>query len=187
MAITRVPGKPDTGKHAAERLAPRIILNSGPFVSRDTWDEARPKTLVVACSDGRVQEHTDEFITEHLGISHYDRLFAPGGPGALAPTTSNFVRGDWFRRECAFLIRAHQVEDIFLVFHGPSADGPAHATCADYTRRHPFLTPNEIRVQQQKDAVEIIRGGIALGTTVRMHPYRCEVTADLRVQFVPLA
>lgn len=167
--------------------APRILLHDRPFLSRQPWSEERPRTLVVACSDGRVQEQTDEFLTEQLGISQYDRLFAPGGPGALAPTTSNFVRGDWFRRECAFLVRAHMVEDVFLIFHGPSADGPAHATCADYTRRFSFLTPNEIRAQQQKDAAEIIRGGIALGITVRMHPYRCEVTADRRVQFVPLA
>ncbi len=97
------------------------------------------------------------------------------------------MRGDWFRRECAFLINAHDIQDVYLVFHGPAADGPADATCGDYRRRLPYLTPNEIRAQQQKDAAEILRGGIGFGITVRMHPYRCEVTANGRVQFVPLA
>lgn len=166
---------------------PRILRHDGPYVTRMAWDATRPRALVVACSDGRLQEATDEFLNERLGISHYDRLFAPGGPGALAPTTSNFVRGDWFRRECAFLIRAHDVGDVFLIFHGPAADGPAHATCADYARRFPFLTPTEIRAQQQKDAQEILRTDFVIGMKVRMHPYRCEVRGDGRVQFVPLA
>lgn len=163
-----------------------LVLADSPFVSRAPWNDNRPAVLVIACSDGRMQEHTDDFLHNRLGISHYDRLFAPGGPGALAGTTDNFARSEAFRRECAFLIRAHKIEDIYLIFHGPSEDGPAHATCADYIRRQSFLTPNEIRAQQQKDAVELLRSDIALGMTVRMHAYRCEVRSDLRVQFVPL-
>lgn len=162
-------------------------MDAGNFVSPRAWDERRPSTLVVACSDGRLQEHTDDFLHNRLGITHYDRLFAPGGPGALAATTCNFVRADQFRRECASLIRAHDIQDVYLVFHGPAADGPADAVCGDYRRRQPYYTPGEIRAQQQKDAEEILRAGIAFDVKVRMHPYRCEVTADGRVQFVPLA
>jgi hypothetical protein len=182
--------------HQSERVGPPqptiplVLADSplagSPFVSRASWNDNRPAVLVIACSDGRMQEHTDDFLHNRLGISHYDRLFAPGGPGALAGTTDNFARSEALRRECAFLIRAHAIEDIYLIFHGPSEDGPAHATCADYIRRQSFLTPNEIRAQQQKDAVELLRSDIALGVTVRMHAYRCEVRSDLRVQFVPL-
>lgn len=164
-----------------------VLLMDADFVSRIPWDARRPAILVIACSDGRLQEHTDDFLTNRLGIAHYDRLFAPGGPGVLASTTDNFVRAEQFRRECAFLIRAHAVEDVYLIFHGPAADGPAEATCADYRRRQPFLSPAEIRAQQQKDAREIMRNGIAFELQVRMHPYRCEVRGDGLVQFVPLA
>lgn len=163
-----------------------MLADTGHFVSRMPWNDTRPAVLVIACSDGRMQEHTDDFLHNRLGISHYDRLFAPGGPGALAGTTCNFARSEAFRRECAFLIRAHEIEDIYLIFHGPAEGGPAHATCADYIRRQPYFTPAEVRVQQQKDAEEILRNDIALGVTVRMHAYRCEVTANRSVQFVPL-
>jgi hypothetical protein len=158
-----------------------------PFVSRVEWEEMRPSTLVIACSDGRLQAHTDEFLQRGLGISHYDRVFAPGGPGALATGAGNFGRGDAFRRECAFLIAAHGIRDVFLVYHGPAADGPPDATCGDYRRRLPFATPAQIRTQQENDAAELLRNGIAIGAPVRLHPYRCEVTADGRVRFVPLA
>lgn len=180
MAIhTPAPGRPGAGI--------RVVLEDANFVSRIPWDSRRPAILVIACSDGRLQEHTDEFLGNRLGITHYDRLFVPGGPGALAGTTDNFVRAEQLRRECAFLIRAHAVEDVYLIFHGPAADGPAEATCADYRRRQPFSTPAEIRTQQQKDAREIVREGITFEVQVRMHPYRCEVRADGHVQFVPLA
>lgn len=178
---------PETTGAGGGKGGVRVTLEDGHFVSRMPWDATRPRVLVVACSDGRLQEHTDDFLHNRLGITHYDRLFAPGGPGALASTTCNFVRADQLRRECAFLIRAHGVDDVYLLFHGPAADGPPEATCADYTRRQPYWSPAEIREQQQRDAEEILRTGIAFDLKVRMHPYRCEVRADGHVQFVPLA
>ena len=168
------------------KIQPRVLVEAGHFVSQLPWNEERPGVLVVACSDGRMQEHTDDFLHNRLGISHYDRLFAPGGPGALASTTCNFVRADQFRRECTFLLRAHDIQDVILIFHGPAADGPAIATCADYLRRQPYLTPDEIRAQQLKDARSIMREGIGMGVTARMHAYRAEVTGAGGVQFVPL-
>lgn len=164
-----------------------VLPDTGSFVSRVPWNEHRPSVLVVACSDGRLQEQTDDFLHNRLGIAHYDRLFAPGAPGALASTTCNFARGDQLRRECAFLIKAHGIQDVYLLFHGPAEDGPPEATCGDYRRRQQYMTPGEIRAQQQKDALEILRTGIVFDEKVRMHPYRCEVTANGRVQFVPLA
>jgi hypothetical protein len=151
------------------------------------WEPARPSALVVACSDGRLQAPLDDFLHHRLGIVDYDRLYAPGGPGALAVGASNFVRSDQFRREAAFLVTAHGIQDAYLIFHASSADGPADATCGDYRRRLPHYTPAEIRAQQQRDAAEIVRSGIGFGIDVRLHAYRCEVTADGRVQVVPLA
>lgn len=184
MQTTRTPDP--AGPASAQPKIRSRVPQTGHFVSLLPWNEERPGVLVVACSDGRMQEHTDDFLHNRLGISHYDRLFAPGGPGALASTTCNFVRADQMRRECAFLLRAHQIEDLILIFHGPAADGPAIATCADYRRRQPYLSPDEIRAQQQKDALSIAREGIGMGIEVRMHAYRAEVTGAGGVQFVPL-
>ena len=156
-----------------------------PFVSGLPWREQRPSVLVVACSDGRLQGHTDDFL-DRLGITQYDRVFAPGGPGALASGVDNFMRADQFRRECAFLVEAHGIQDVYLVFHGPAADGPPEATCGDYRRRFPHDSPAQIRARQEHDAADLLRNGFSPGVKVRLHPYRCEVTADDRVQFVPL-
>ena len=156
------------------------------FVARDRWNPGRPGVLVIACSDGRLQEQVDEFLSM-LGITHYDRLYVPGGPGALCASGVSYARADQMRRECAFLVGAHAIEDVYLIFHGPAEDGPADATCADYRHKLPMLSPRQIRMQQQRDADEILRHGFGWNVSPRVHPFRCEITADRTVQFVSLA
>jgi len=156
-----------------------------PYVARDPWNPARPGVLVIACSDGRVQEPVDEFLAT-LGVTHYDRLYVPGGPGALSASGVSYARADQFRRECSFLIQAHGIEDVHLIFHGPAHDGPPEATCADYRLKLPTHTPGQIREQQRRDADEVMRGGFGWNVSPRLHPWRCEVTAAGAVQFVSL-
>jgi hypothetical protein len=156
------------------------------YLARDPWNSARPGVLVIACSDGRVQEPVDEFLATR-GVTHYDRLYVPGGPGALTSSGVSFMRADQFRRECAFLIEAHGVADVYLIFHGPAEDGPAEATCADYRLKLPHHTPNQIRAQQQRDSDELLRHGFGWNVSPRVLPWRCEVTAENAVQFVSLA
>src|SRR5438093_10113980 len=94
------------------------------FLSTSLWTSDRPRVLVVACSDGRYQEPLDEFLAQ-LGILDYDRLYVPGGPGALASSSLSFFRGEQFRQDTAFLLDRHQVGRIVLIFHGPVPnDGP---------------------------------------------------------------
>jgi len=141
----------------------------------------------MACSDGRLQQNLDEFLATHLNITRYDRVYAPGGPGVLTSHGIEFLRSDQFRRECDFLIRAHAIEEVILVFHGPSADGPAEATCADYGRIYPRMTPQEIRHQQEVDAAEIVQSGFGHRTSdLRISVFRCEATAAGGIQFVRL-
>jgi len=156
------------------------------YLSRSPWNDERPRVLIVACSDGRLQTNLDEFLEHDLGIKNYDRLYTPGGGGALATSGLEHTRAEHHRRECRFLIEAHRVEDLYLVFHGPSVDGPEIALCADYRRKLTRATPLEIRRQQELDAEEVLRAGFGWGLDVRIHPYRCEVTADGRVQFARL-
>lgn len=156
------------------------------FVSRDAWNSARPGVLVIACSDGRIQEPVDEFLTS-LGVRRYDRMYVPGGPGGLTSSGVAFARADQFRRECEFLIQAHGVGDVFLIFHGPAEDGPPEATCADYRQKMPHHSAGQIRAQQQRDSDELLRYGFGWNVSPRMHPFRCEVTATGTVQFVSLA
>lgn len=148
------------------------------------WNSQRPHTLVVACSDGRLQENLDDFLHHYLGIAHYDRLYAPGGGGALARCDSDDVRVRQFRQECGFLLRAHAVHDLILIFHGPADEGPDEAACADYRRRWPGASLRELRQQQEEDAKSV--KSVDWGVFVQSHVFRCEVTADRGVQFVQL-
>jgi hypothetical protein len=156
------------------------------YITRKTWNRQRPNALVVACSDGRLQENLDEFLTNHLGITRYDRLYAPGGPGALASSGYEYMRSDAFRREFQFLMEAHEIEDVYLIFHGPSEDGPEDALCADYRRLFPNHTAAQIREDQMKDAADILRRGIGGIRQVQTYVYRCEVRGDGAIQFVAM-
>ena len=154
------------------------------FRTQRPWNAQRPTTLVIACSDGRFQEEVDEFLRDHLVIDHHDRLYVPGGAGALVTSGTEFIRADRLRNECRFLIEAHGIERAILMFHGPAEDGPVEALCGDYQRRLPTSSPAGVRRQQDRDAERIQRDG--LGGGVCLEIYRCEVTADGLVRFVQM-
>jgi hypothetical protein len=145
------------------------------------WINNLPNTLVVMCSDGRFQQETDEFLHDYLGISRYDRLYVPGGAGALTASGFEFSRAGQIREECRFLIAAHGIERAILMFHGPSTNGPEAAICGDYRRVFPSHSAAAIYEQQVRDAAEIIGTGLE-GVPVEL--YRCEVTEGGVVQFV---
>ena len=156
------------------------------FVSDRCWTVGRPQVLVACCSDGRLQETMDEFLHERLGVFHYDRFYAPGGPGALATSGYEFLRATHYREDMAFLLRAHGVQDLILIFHGPAAEGPDEAVCAHYRRILPHATPEEIREQQARDMAEILTYLESLHLTLRVHGFRAEVMPGRQVRFVPL-
>ena len=99
----------------------------------------------------------------------------------------SYFRGEQFRQEAAFLAVAHQLEQIIFVFHGPSLQGgPSDATCADYRRKMPGNSDEEIYRQQEKDLQEAVRAVRKVSGDIQISAYRAEVQADSRVQFVPL-
>ena len=145
------------------------------------WIHHRPGALVVACSDGRLQQCVDGFLNQKLGITDYDRLYLPGGPGALA-TSGEYLRADFARRELEFLIDAHQLERIVLLFHGCTPDGPEAAMCADYRRKYFGRPLQELLVRQQRDAASLVRQIDRLGR-VHVCAFRAEVDANRVVHF----
>lgn len=151
------------------------------------WSPDRPSTLVVACSDGRLQEATDEFLGGQLRVTRYDRFYVPGGGGALAATGRDFMRAQQIRRECRYLVDLHAVRHIVLLFHGPTTDGPIAAACADYRRKLPWASVVELRRRQEQDAEDLLatRDDWAGGAAVAM--YRCEVDGRGAIHFADLA
>jgi hypothetical protein len=126
----------------------------------------------------------DEFLNSR-GIQHYDRLFVPGGPGALASSGFELLRLDQLRRETKFLVEAHKIEEVFLIFHGAASDGPEHACCADYKRKLPGTSSDEVNAAQEGDVVEL-RRLFEWPINLKLHIYRAEVGSDGKVRFVSL-
>jgi len=151
------------------------------------WSPDRPSTLVIACSDGRLQEATDEFLAHHLQVTRYDRFYVPGGAGALAASGRDFLRAQQLRRECRYLVELHAVRHIVMLFHGPTSDGPLAAACADYRRKLPWATVAELRGRQELDAEELDRNREDWAGAAAVALYRCEVDSSGVIRFADLA
>ncbi|HLK57299.1 MAG TPA: hypothetical protein VKU00_12075 [Chthonomonadaceae bacterium] len=156
------------------------------YIGSERWSHTRPEALVIACSDGRLQKSIDEFLEQRLGVVYYDRLYTPGGPGALATGGFELLRADQFRREFTFLRKAHAIQQVILLFHGASEDGPEDAVCAHYKRLMARASRPEIVQQQYKDMVEILQQPSLGWSQVRVHAFRADVHADASVHFVDL-
>lgn len=162
--------------------------NAAAYLSAAHWKVERPHILVACCSDGRLQEAIDEFLQNSLNIRDYDRVYAPGGPGALvpAPGGGEAARAEQYRSDMGFLVRVHEVQELLLIFHGAAPDGPQDSTCAHYQRVMPGSRPEEIRQQQGRDLVELRNALGEMGLTPHIRAFRAEVRANRQVQFVPM-
>jgi hypothetical protein len=158
-------------------------MASVPPSAPGTWRPDLPTGLVVACSDGRHQEELDAFLRT-LGVEAYDRVYVPGGPGALATGGGEFTRAHRVRSDCLFLIEAHKLDRVFLFFHGAAPGGPGAAVCGDYQRKLSGKSAAEIAHQQDADAAELLRG--VFPAHLSLHVYRIEVFPDSAVRFVQL-
>lgn len=153
------------------------------YVAKTPYMLERPHVLVVACSDGRLQSSIDDFLGTGLGIREYDRLMVPGGPGALTGNGMEHSRCSHMNAEVEFLIEAHQIAKLILLFHGPAPDGLPTAVCADYARVLATEDPAEIRRIQERDA-QLLREQFTRFREVAITTLWAEVNRDLSVQFV---
>lgn len=150
------------------------------------WTADRPHTLVVACSDGRLQEQTDGFLHGDLGLAGFDRFYVPGGGGALASSGRDFLRAQQLRKECSYLIELHEISRVILLFHGPGESGPPDAVCADYRRKLQWATPVLIHERQKMDGIELIERSREWAHEARAEAYFCNIDASHRVTFTTL-
>lgn len=171
-------------RSAATREGPDSAARPSPAGVHD-WHEARPPRLVVACSDGRIHTALDAWLHERFASDDADRLYIPGGPGVLVHGACDLFRGDRYRRELAFLVTAHATREIVFVFHGAADGGPSLAMCADYRRRLPVATADDIRAWQRRDAEAILRLFDIDRALRDIHPsfLFAEVGRDHRIRF----
>jgi hypothetical protein len=142
--------------------------------------------MVVACSDGRLQEATDTFLAREFKITRYDRFYVPGGGGALASSGADPARALQMCAECKYLVDLHAVRRVIVLFHGRSAAGRIEAACADYRRKLPWANLAELRAQQESDAVDLLKRRREWAGEAGVLLYRCEVDAAGRLAFVNL-
>ena len=150
------------------------------------WTPARPNALVIACSDGRLQEANDAFLAREFKITRYDRFYVPGGGGALSSSGTDAVRAQQMCGECKYLVDLHAVRRVIALFHGPSAAGRIEAACADYRRKLPWANLAELRTQQEADAVDLLKRRRDWASEADVLLYRCEVDAAGQLTFVNL-
>jgi hypothetical protein len=139
--------------------------------------------MVVACSDGRLQGATDAFLHAELGLAEFDRLYVPGGGGALSASDRDVFRAQQLRGECKYLVELHEVKQVVLLFHGPSAEGPSESVCADYRRKLPWASPEVLRQRQARDALELLQLRAEWAADANVAVYRCEVGKGKEITF----
>ena len=54
------------------------------YESRVKYEQNRIHAAAIYCSDGRLNEHFDDFLQNGLNLPRYDRVALPGGPACLA-------------------------------------------------------------------------------------------------------
>jgi len=98
----------------------------GRFTSSVRYEHERIHAAAVYCSDGRVGEHFDDFLTNGLGLPRYDRVALPGGPASLTAHEGARLEHAAVMDELKFLVEAHGLERVVLI---------QHDNCAFYASR----------------------------------------------------
>lgn len=130
------------------RNAPTLSTTPA-FTSSAPWNGETDRTLVVACSDPRFREATEEFFQNHFGLNRYDSLFIPGGPICVLLTSSMFFV---IRPLLRWLCQSHHLKKVISV---------SHFDCGYYKYRYPRLSEDERRNRQ---VVDLKQFGVDMNT-----------------------
>ncbi|MBS1709867.1 MAG: hypothetical protein JSS65_14230 [Armatimonadetes bacterium] len=113
------------------------------YESRVHYDFERIHAAAIYCSDGRVGEHFDDFLTHGLQLPRYDRVTLPGGPACLAGHPEATIQESGVVDELHFLVEVHQLKRVVLI---------AHQGCAFYASRLGLSEPR-LELVQRADLV----------------------------------
>ena len=108
------------------------------FESRTPYEPQRIHAAAIYCSDGRLGEHFDDFLSHGLQLPRYDRVALPGGPAALAEHPETSLEHAAVADELKFLVEVHGLDRVVLI---------QHQNCAFYTNR---LNLSGFAVEQQQ-------------------------------------
>lgn len=111
------------------------------FVAQTPWSRARPRTLVVCCSDGRWHSQTMEFVHQEAS-ERPDLYVVPGGPACVDAWSSSYGEARAFEEAMTLLAELHEIRHVWLI---------AHQECAYYAQKGPLLDAAALRQRQVDD------------------------------------
>ena len=117
------------------------------FESSIPFESNRIHAAAVYCSDGRLGEQFDDFLSNALALPRYDRLAVPGGAACLASHFTIYREEEGVMAQLRFLVDVHGLERVVLI---------AHEDCAFYSQRLK-VSPLQLESQQQTDIGKAIR------------------------------
>jgi len=89
------------------------------------FDEQKPSTLAICCSDGRYIRAIEQFLFTQ-GVDSHDLLCLPGGPARICHECASIFEVSVAMEGIDYLVEAHQTRTVLLV---------AHADCGFYKKR----------------------------------------------------
>jgi hypothetical protein len=113
------------------------------YASPLRYDPSRIHAAALYCSDGRIGEQFDDFLSNGLNLPRYDRLCLPGGPACVAGHPQAHLEKEGVVDELRFLVQVHKLRRIVLI---------AHQGCAYYATRLELKEPR-LELVQRADLV----------------------------------
>lgn len=135
--------------------APYVFACATPYV------EDRIGAVAIYCSDGRLGDHTDDFLHQGLSLPRYDRLACPGGAAGLSGRSTAYWESVALTTQLRFLVQAHCVQVIVLI---------AHEGCA-YYRERLGLPADMIEEQQLLDLQRATDAIMRLGPELQLYSF----------------
>ena len=156
---------------------PKTPVRTGRVVfvsSRTPFLDEPPRTLLVACCDGRFTAQISEFIENLTSKRGLDRLIVAGGPGAIILGMPNFFA---FQKQIRDLYEAHHFTEVIAI---------SHEGCAAYKSKFPNLSDDqiyELQIKHLREFVKDVPKKYAPGVSVSC--YYARVKGD-RVEFLEI-
>jgi hypothetical protein len=117
--------------------------DAAAYESRAPYEKRRIHAAAIYCSDGRIGEHFDDFLSNGLSLPRYDRVALPGGPACLAGHPQAHLEEQGVIDELSFLVSVHGLKRVVLI---------AHQGCAFYATRLELKEPR-LELVQRADLV----------------------------------
>jgi hypothetical protein len=140
---------------ASSGKAPYVFASPSPYV------EDRIGAVAIYCSDGRLGDHTDDFLHQGLSLPRYDRLACPGGAAGLSGRSTAYWESVALMTQLRFLVQAHSIQVIVLI---------AHEGCA-YYRERLGLPADMIEEQQLLDLQRATDAIARLGPELQLYSF----------------